>query len=109
MTDKKIHNVDTLQKAIAELELKRKLLEAKLDANGEHLQKNFVSMAYRSVVPRTSFETGAFASAGNFLKSEKLKEGFTKLVSSVTGMATEGVESIMNKFKAKKGDDAEQK
>jgi len=106
MADKKIHNVATLEKAIAELELKKKLLEAKLDANGEHLQKNFITMALRSVVPKTSFETGPIAAASHFLKSEKLKEGFTKLVSSFTGMATEGVESIMNKIKGRKDEKA---
>jgi hypothetical protein len=104
MPNNKIHNVESLEKAIAELELKKTLLEQKLDANGEHLQKNFMSMALKSVVPKTSFETGPFAAAGNFLKSDKLKDGFTKLVSSVTDMASEGVESIVNRFKGRKGD-----
>ncbi|MHA4844653.1 hypothetical protein ACX0G7_10840 [Flavitalea antarctica] len=104
MPNNKIHNVETLEKAIAELELKKKLLEQKLDANGEHLQKNFMSMAFKSVVPKNSFETGPIAAAGNFLKSEKLKEGFTKLAGSVTDMASEGIESILNRFKGRKDD-----
>src|SRR5688500_19396696 len=53
----KIHDVASLEKAIAELELKKSLLEQKLDDNGEFLQKNFMSMAMRSVVPKSTFET----------------------------------------------------
>ena len=104
MPNSKIHDVESLEKAIEELESKKKLLEQKLDANGEYLQKNFMSMAFKSVVPKNTFETGPIAAAGNFLKSDKLKDGFTKLVNSVTGMATEGVESIINKFKSRKDD-----
>src|SRR5918993_4200507 len=79
-----IHDLHSLDKAIAELENKKTLLEAKLQTNGNHLQKNFMSMAYRSIVPKSTFETGPMAAAGNFLKGEKLKEGFTKLVGSLT-------------------------
>jgi hypothetical protein len=103
----KIHDVASLEKAIAELEIKKKVLEEKLDTNGEYLQKHFVSMALKSVVPKTSFETGPIAAAGNFLKSDKLKEGFTKLASSVTEMASEGMESLLSKFRHRK-DDKEQ-
>ncbi|HTF28530.1 MAG TPA: hypothetical protein VK625_06775 [Flavitalea sp.] len=102
MAETKIHDVQSLEKAIAELELKRKLLEQKLDSNGEHLQKNFVSMVFKSVIPTNSFETGPIAAAGNFLKSDKLKDGFTRLVNSVSDLASEGVETIVNKFKGKK-------
>jgi hypothetical protein len=104
MPNKKIHDVDSLEKAIAELELKKKLLEQKLNANGDHLQKNFMSMAFKSVVPKSTFETGPIAAAGNFLKSDKLKDGFTKLAGSVTDMASEGIESILNRFRARKDD-----
>ncbi|HTE24429.1 hypothetical protein [Flavitalea sp.] len=104
MPNNKIHDVESLEKAIAELELKKKLLEQKLDANGEYLQKNFMSMAFKSVVPKNSFDTGPIAAAGNFLKSDKLKDGFTRLVSSVTDMASDRIESIMNKFKSRKDD-----
>lgn len=100
----KIHDLKSLNGAIADLEAKKQLLEGKLDANGEHLQQNFMSMAYRSIVPKSTFETGPIAAAGNFFKSEKLKDGFTKLVSSFTDMASERVESIVNKFKAKRDD-----
>lgn len=100
MSSAKIHDVQSLEKAIAALELKKKLLEAKLDANGDHLQKHFVSMAFKSAVP-SSLENGPIAAAGSFLKSEKLKDGFNKLVSSVTEIASEGMESIVNRFKKK--------
>lgn len=100
MPSGKINDVQSLETAIAELEQKKKLLEAKLDANGEHLQKHFVSMALRSAVP-SALESGPIAAAGTFLKSEKLKDGFHKLVNSVTEMASEGMESIVNRFKKK--------
>jgi len=104
MANNKIHNVESLEKAIEELELKKKLLENKLDANTEYLQKNFMSMAFKSVVPKSTFETGPIAAAGNFLKSDKLKDGFNRLVSSVTDLASDGVESIINRFKSWKDD-----
>ena len=104
MPNSKIHNVESLEKAIAELELKKKLLENKLDENAEHLQKNFVSMAFKSVVPKNTFDTGPIAAAGNFLKSDKLRDGFTRLVSSVTDMASDRVESIINRFKSRNDD-----
>ena len=104
MPNNKIHNVESLETAIAELELKKKLLENKLDANTEYLQKNFMSMAFKSVVPKSTFETGPIAAAGNFLKSDKLKDGFNRLVSSVTDLASDGVESIINRFKSWKDD-----
>jgi hypothetical protein len=100
----KIHDVASLEKAIAELELKKRLLEQKLDDNGEFLQKNFMSMAMRSVVPKSTFETGPIAAAGNFLKSDKLKEGFQKVVGTVTELAGEGMESILSKFRHRKND-----
>ncbi|MET0242591.1 MAG: hypothetical protein ABW174_03945 [Flavitalea sp.] len=98
----KITDTNSLNQAIAELETKKKLLEQKLDANGEHLQKHFVSMAFKSVVPTNAFETGPIAAAGHFLKSDKLKDGFTRLINSVTEMASEGMDSIVSKFKGKK-------
>ena len=104
MSTQKIHDVERLEKAIAELELKKKLLEHRLEVNSEYLQKNFVSMALKSAVPKSAFETGPIAAAGNFLRSEKLKEGFTKLAGSVTEIASEGLESIINKFKSRKED-----
>jgi hypothetical protein len=100
----KIRDVESLEKAIEELELRKKVLEQKLDENGEHLQKNFVSMALKSVIPKTSFETGPLAAAGNFLKSDRLKDGFHRLMGSVTEMASEGVENIMHRFKQRKAD-----
>jgi hypothetical protein len=102
MPDTKIHDVKSLEKAIAELEMKKKMLEEKLDANGEHLQKHFVSMALKSMMPVNAFESGPLAAAGNFLKSDKLKDGFVKLVTSATNIANEGLESVINKFRNKK-------
>jgi len=103
----KVHDLKSLDLAIAKLKIKKKTLEDKLDASSEHLQQNFMSMAYRSVVPKSTFETGPIAAAGNFLKSDKLKDGFTKLVSSFTDMASEKVDSIVNKFKSKRDDKTE--
>lgn len=102
----KIHDASSLDQAIADLGVKKKTLEEKLNASGEHLQHNFMNMAYRSIVPKSTFETGPIAAAGNFLKSEKLKDGFTKLVSSFTEMASEGVASFRNKFRSHKDDNA---
>jgi hypothetical protein len=102
-----IHDVASLEKAIAELELRKKMLEEKLEENSEFLQKNFMSMAMRSVVPKSTFETGPIAAAGNFLKSDKLKEGFQKVVGTVTELAGEGMESILNKFRQRKSGSGE--
>ncbi len=105
MADLKIHDVNSLDRAIANLELKKKLLEIKLEDNANHLQENFMSMAFKSAVPKTNFESGPFAAAGNFLKSDKLKDGFTTLVSSVTEIATESIGSLINKLKGRKDND----
>jgi hypothetical protein len=105
MADLKIHDVASLDRAIAELELKKKSLESKLGESADYLQQNFASMAFKSVIPKTNFETGPLAAAGNFLKSDKLKDGFTNLVSSVTEMATEGIGTLMSKLKGRKEND----
>jgi len=102
MPDTKIHDVESLNRAIAELELKKKALEEKLEENGRHLQENFTSMAFKSAIPKTNFDTGPIAAATSFFKSDKLKDGFNTLVSSVTEMASEGIETIVSKLKGRK-------
>ncbi len=102
MPDTKIHDVESLNRAIAELEQKKKMLEEKLEENGQHLQDNFMSMAFKSAIPKTSFETGPIAAAASFFKSDKLKDGINSLFGSVTEMASEGIESIVSKLKGRK-------
>ncbi|RYY30579.1 MAG: hypothetical protein EOO04_04465 [Chitinophagaceae bacterium] len=102
MPDTKIHDVESLNRAIAALEQKKKILEEKLEESGKHLQDNFMSMAFKSAVPKTNFDTGPIAAATSFFKSDRLKDGFNSLVSSVSEMASEGIETIVTKLKGRK-------
>jgi hypothetical protein len=72
LKEKKIHNIDGLEKEILRLQLKAKESERKLERQFEKLKNNFGSMLFRSFRKKKEEKEGSGSFVDSVLGNEKL-------------------------------------
>jgi hypothetical protein len=101
--NKNIHSLETLDLEIYKLQMKAKQQEKALDANFDHLQENFHSMAWNSVIRynsnKQSWVSGVVQS---LLGQERLKIALIKLAGNLAERATDGIEGLVSRIFRKK-------
>ena len=103
ITNTPINSLEALDLEIYKLQMKAKQQEKALDASFDHLQENFHSMAWNSVVRYNSNKQSWISGVVNsLLGQERLKIALIKLAGNLAERATDGIESLVSRLFRKK-------
>jgi hypothetical protein len=93
-----VHDIDTLEKAIHHLRLRKVKLEKRLDENVEYLQQHYASMAMHSVFRRREKTT----ENGRSHVHEKLSHTLDFVVDRLLDKTADGIEQLVQRILRKK-------
>jgi hypothetical protein len=98
-----INSLEALDLEIYQLQMKAKQQEKTLDAGFDHLQENFHSMAWNSVVRYNSNKQSWISGVVNsLLGQERLKMALIKLAGNLAERAADGIEGLVSRLFRKK-------
>ena len=82
--NRRIRNIEQLDRTIRELKMKQKSLEGSIDHNFKSLKGNYFNMTLNSIFGGKRSTTNFWADiVGRFMESEKLQQGVSNLVNKV--------------------------
>jgi len=103
ITKTPINSLEALDREIFQLQMKARQQEKMLDASFDHLQENFHSMAWNSVVRYNSNKQSWISGVVNsLLGQERLKIALIKLAGNLAERATDGIEGLVSRLFRKK-------
>ena len=99
MANKKIHNLESLDKEINRLRQKAKNLEAKMDDNFSYLQEHSSSLMINTLLSGVINKESVSGSVFNFLlQSERLQKTLGKLSEIAIDKITNVIDALINKI-----------
>jgi hypothetical protein len=99
---KKIRNLNQLDKEIHRQKLRAKELELKIDAQVDHFQDHFLSMAAQSLLKKTGPASGFIQL---ILENDSVQKGLQQLSSRLSEKFTHLIESFVSRFSRPKDPD----
>jgi hypothetical protein len=98
LKEKKIHNIDSLEKEILRLQLKAKESERKLEKQFEKLKSNFGSMVLRSFRKKKEETERSASFVDSVLGNEKVNSAVTSLGEKVAAKLSGSLERLVDRL-----------
>ncbi|MFT3826418.1 MAG: hypothetical protein QM731_21030 [Chitinophagaceae bacterium] len=99
---KKITDLASLELEVQRLKGEARLLEKQLDQNFDHLQDNFFTLAWNSLLNKTGARQWPSGIAQLAFKNEAMQDLVSKLINFLADKASDGVDSILGFFSRRK-------
>lgn len=103
MPSKKIHDLDSLDREISRLRRQARTMEQQLDDSFDHLQDNFHSMAWNSLIRyKSNKQSWSAGVVQGILGQERVQRGLGRIINFLADLAAEGLDNLISRLFGKK-------